>query len=106
MFGLKNLLDEKDMYSNLHRVMFGRHMSDINPSWVFTSDYSSLILTIKEYMTELDKDEGRPVVTTCLLLSKQDVSLGNILVVGVYPSTNTRLSEQKYNCIIINIITS
>ena len=58
-------------------------------------------------MTELDKDEGRPVVvTTCLLLSKQDVSLGYVLVVGVYPSTNTRLSEQKNNCIIINIITS
>ena len=29
MFGLENLLDEKDMYTCLHRKMFGRHMTDI-----------------------------------------------------------------------------
>ena len=27
MFGMENLLDEKDMYPYLHREMFGRHMS-------------------------------------------------------------------------------
>ena len=29
MFGLENLLDEKDIYPKLHREMFGRHMSGI-----------------------------------------------------------------------------
>ena len=44
MFGLKNQLDEKDIYPCLHREMFGRHMSrDILyicmfTSWVFTLD--------------------------------------------------------------------
>ena len=40
MFGLENLLDEKDMYPYLHLKMFGRHMSDtsIRPSWVFTTE--------------------------------------------------------------------
>ena len=37
MFGLENLFDEKDMYPFLHREMFGRHLWDIYPSWVFTS---------------------------------------------------------------------
>ena len=29
MFGLEDLLDEKDMYPCLHQLMFGRHISDI-----------------------------------------------------------------------------
>ena len=29
MFGLENLLDEKDIYPYHHRKMLGRHMSDI-----------------------------------------------------------------------------
>ena len=41
MFCLKNLLDEKGIYSYIHREMFGRHMSDTYPFLVFTTDLLS-----------------------------------------------------------------
>ena len=38
VFRFESLLDEKDIYLYLLRGTFDRHMSDIYPSWVFTSD--------------------------------------------------------------------
>ena len=61
MFCLKNLLDEKGIYSYIHRELFGRHMSDTYPFLVFTTDLSddikSKILSNIDYIISLKSEQ-------------------------------------------------